>query len=268
MTETAALLETAQSIAAEAARLIIDGRAGAEVAHTKTSDVDIVTQMDVAAETLVRERLAALRPDDGILGEEGDDVVGTSGITWVVDPIDGTVNYLYGIPHYSVSIAAVSGSPDPREWTIEAGAVATGAGDLWSAARGRGAWRNGERIARDGGPELGGTLVATGFGYVAERRAAQARVLAALLPRVRDVRRLGSASVDLCHVAAGLVDAYYENGLKPWDFAAGALIATEAGVRVAGLDGGPADGTMLVAAAADRWDAVRDALVAAGAGGL
>ncbi|WP_062520670.1 inositol monophosphatase family protein [Demequina silvatica] len=265
MTTPTELLDVASALASEAGRLITEGRRDARVALTKSSSVDIVTQMDIAAERLIRDRLAELRPEDGVLGEEGDHVPGTSGITWVVDPIDGTVNYLYGIPHYSVCVAAVSGPPEPRRWTIEAGAVMDGAGVLWTAARGQGAWRDGAPLRRDDAPPLDRTLVATGFQYVAERRALQGQVVARLLPQVRDIRRLGSASVDLVHVAAGLVDAYYEQGLQPWDFAAGALIAAEAGVRVAGTDGGPADSDMLIAAMPEAWDALRDALVEAGA---
>ncbi|WP_062385857.1 inositol monophosphatase family protein [Demequina iriomotensis] len=264
MSTPAALLEVATTLATEAGRLIVAGRASARVADTKSSSVDIVTQMDLAAEELLRARIRELRPDDGILGEEGDDVEGTSGITWVLDPIDGTVNYLYGIPHYSVSVAAVSGPPEPHRWTIEAGAVSDGAGTLWTAARGLGAWRDGEALRREGSAPLDRTLVATGFQYTAERRALQGQVVARLLPQVRDIRRLGSASVDLCHVAAGTVDAYYEQGLHPWDFAAAALIATEAGVKVAGLDGGAPDGDMVIAAMPEAWDALRDALAEAG----
>ncbi|SEI88920.1 inositol monophosphatase family protein [Demequina mangrovi] len=264
MTSPAALLDVASALATEVGRLIVDGRATARVASTKSSDVDIVTQMDLAAETLLRQRLAELRPEDGILGEEGDDVIGTSGITWVLDPIDGTVNYLYGIPHYSVSVAAVSGPPEPHRWTIEAGAVSDGSGTLWTAARGEGAWRDGERLSRADAPPLDRTLVATGFQYIAERRALQGEVVARLLPQVRDIRRLGSASVDLCHVAAGVVDAYYEQGLQPWDFAAAALIASEAGVRVAGMDGEAPDTDVVIAAMPGAWDGLHDALVEAG----
>ncbi len=265
MPSPSALLDVASSLAEEAGRLIIRGRRDARIAHTKSSAVDVVTQMDLAAERLIRDRLAELRPDDGILGEEGDDVAGTSGITWVVDPIDGTVNYLYGIPHFSVSVAAVSGPPEPLRWTLEAGAVLDGSGVLWTAARGGGAYRDGERLRHDEGPDLSGSLVATGFQYVAARRAVQGRIVASILPRVRDIRRLGSASIDLCHVAAGTVDAYDEHGLRPWDFAAGALIAAEAGVTVAGIDGGAPDERLLIAAVPGTWDGLRDALVEAGA---
>ncbi|MFV0285970.1 MAG: inositol monophosphatase family protein [Demequina sp.] len=266
MTEARTLLDVARTLAVEAGDLVRHGRSQAEVAATKSSSVDIVTQMDLAAERLIRTRLAALRPDDGILGEEGDDVPTRSGVTWVVDPIDGTVNYLYGLPHYAVSVAAVTGDPSPARWTVEAGAIVDGSGVLWSAAREEGAWRDGARLRRDGGPELSQSLVATGFQYVAERRRLQGAVAAALLDQVRDLRRLGSAAVDLCLVAAGTIDAYYEHGLQAWDMAAGLLIAQEAGVRTGNLSGGPADSSVLIAAVPERWQELRDALDAAGAG--
>ncbi|MFN3866716.1 MAG: inositol monophosphatase family protein [Demequina sp.] len=265
MTTPESLMHVARAIAAETATLIIDGRDGAEVAATKSSPIDIVTQMDVLAERLLRERLAELRPDDAILGEEGDDVPGTSGITWVLDPIDGTVNYLYGLPHFAVSVAAVSGEPTPRAWTPLAGAVRDGSGTLWSACRGGGAWRDGETLRRTSAPGLDGTLLATGFQYVAEHRVRQGEIVTGMLGRVRDIRRLGAAAVDLCLVAAGQLDAYYEHGLHPWDFAAAALIAQEAGVRVAGIDGGPPDQRLTIAAMPQVWEDLRDALVEAGA---
>ncbi len=265
MTTPDELMRIARDLASEAAALIIDGRARAEVSSTKSSPIDIVTQMDVGAEQLLRERLGQLRPHDAILGEEGEDVAGTSGITWVLDPIDGTVNYLYGLPHFAVSVAAVEGEPTPERWTALAGAVHDGSGASWSAARGGGAWRNGQPLRRQFAPELSGTLLATGFQYVAERRARQGQIVAAMLSQVRDIRRLGAASVDLCLVAAGQLDAYYEHGLRPWDFAAAALIAQEAGVRVAGIDGGAADERLLIAAMPDTWEPLRSALVDAGA---
>ena len=259
-----ALHGVATRVAREAGELIISGRAAAHIAGTKSAAVDIVTQMDIAAEQLIAERLAELRPEDGILGEEGAASGGTSGITWIVDPIDGTVNYLYGLPHFAVSIAAVAGDPEPRKWTALAGAVFDGTGTMWSAIAGAGAWRGDEPLRREGGPALDGTLLATGFQYIAERRAAQGAVVARLLPHVRDIRRLGACSVDLCLVAAGDIDAYYENGLHAWDFAAGALICQEAGVRVAAADGGPADHGILIAAMPAVWESLHDAIVAAG----
>lgn len=258
-------MDIALLIAREAGVLIRDGRSGAEVASTKSSDVDIVTQMDVASETLLRRRLSELRPDDAILGEEGDDTRGTSGITWVLDPIDGTVNYLYGIPHYSVSVAAVTGDVRHGSWTRIAGAVCDGDGVEWTAALGHGAFRDGARLLRTGGPALSGTLLGTGFQYIAERRIAQGKIVAQMLGQVRDIRRLGAASVDLCLAAAGTLDAYYEHGLQPWDFAAGALIAAEAGLKVAGIDGGEPDSHLTIVAIPEVWDQLRDALEAAGA---
>ncbi len=258
------LMDIAAALAREAGELVIEGRSRAEVTSTKSSPIDIVTQMDVAAETLLRKRLAQERPDDAILGEEGEDTVGTSGVTWVIDPIDGTVNYLYGLPHFAVSVAAVEGGADPATWRILAGAVYGGTGVEWKAAVGHGAWRNGLPLARSTVPTLSATLLATGFNYVAERRVAQGKIVAQVLEHVRDIRRLGAASIDLCLVAEGSIDAYYEHGLKPWDFAAGALIATEAGVRVGGIDGGPADSHLLIAAPHGVWDELRDVLDQAG----
>ena len=194
-----------------------------------------------------------LRPDDGVLGEEGGSRAGTSGITWVVDPIDGTVNYLYGLPAWAVSVAAVSGDADPATWTVLAGCVhAPATGETWTAARGAGAHLDGRRLAMTPAPPLERCLLGTGFGYVAQRRRAQARVLAELLPRVRDVRRIGAAAIDLCQVATGRLDLYYERGLQPWDLAAASLVVEEAGGVVVGLRGERAGAAMTVAGAGDR----------------
>ncbi len=265
MTSDDSLLDVARTIAIETRELIVEGRSRAEIESTKSSAADIVTHMDLAAERHLRSRLAQLRPHDGILGEEGDDVAGSSGITWILDPIDGTVNYLYGLPHFAVSVAAVSGPARSHEWTHEVAAVCDGSGVVWSAQRGQGAYRNGAPLQRATGPGLEGTLLATGFQYVAERRSVQGEIVARMLPQVRDIRRLGAAAVDLCLVAAGHIDAYYEHGLNAWDFAAAALIASEAGIKVAGIDGGPADERLTVAAVPATWDALHDALMEAGA---
>ena len=269
-----ALRRVAEMLAREAGDLIRAGRLDdVSVAATKSSPQDVVTAMDLASEDLLRRRLAELRPDDGVLGEEREFVPGRTGITWVVDPIDGTVNYLYGLPHYAVSVAVVAApgqagagaAPTPATWTVLAGCVhAPALGWTYSAARGLGAWRDGRRLDRGPGPDnLADCLVGTGFGYRAQRRRAQSRVLAGLLGSVRDVRRLGSAALDLCAVADGLLDLYYERGLRPWDMAAGALIATEAGALVRGLRGAPADESMVVAgpaAAITRLTALLEAL--------
>lgn len=264
MTDPRILMDVARDLAAETAELIIAGRSEAEVSATKSSPIDIVTQMDVAAESHLRDRLAQLRPDDAILGEEGEATPGTSGITWVLDPIDGTVNYLYGLPFFAVSVAAVAGEPTPRSWEPLAGTVHDGTGTSWSAYRGGGAFRDGQRLHRASTPALDGALLGTGFQYIAERRERQGQIVAELLGQVRDIRRLGAAAVDLCLVAAGQLDAFYEHGLNAWDFAAGALIASEAGVKVAGIDGGPATQRLTIAAMPELWNDLRDAIITAG----
>ena len=238
------LMELAERVAREAGRLVVEERPrDLGVSGTKTTSTDIVTEMDKRSERLIVERLTAARPDDGFLGEEGASRDGTSGVRWVVDPIDGTVNYLYEIPAYAVSIAAAV------DGQVVAGAVVNPVvGETWTAARGHGAWLDGAPLGPVAVPELHLALVATGFGYDARRRARQAELLAVLLPQVRDVRRAGAASLDLCAVATGRVDAYYEQGLQPWDLAAGGLVAEEAGVRVTGLHGRAAGERMVVAA--------------------
>lgn len=216
------------------------------VVRAKSTPTDPVTLADTETERLVRDRLAELRPGEAILGEEQGGTSGAPGsVRWVVDPIDGTVNFIYGIPAYAVSLAA------QVDGVSVAGAVAdVCAHQVYSAAAGRGAWVSAkeERTALrcTGVTDLSMTLVGTGFGYEPRRRAAQAKLLAGLLPEVRDVRRIGSAALDLCAVAAGRLDAHYEHGLNRWDWAAGALIAAEAGAVVV-LPDGPAG--LLVAAA-------------------
>ncbi|XVX18798.1 inositol monophosphatase family protein [Actinomycetota bacterium] len=247
-TLAAELERIAVLVAEEAGRLIEDERpADLGVAQTKSSATDVVTVMDQRAQDLLRERLMGLRPDDAFFGEEDGGEVGTSGLTWVVDPIDGTVNYLYGIPAYAVSVAAVLGDPSvPGEWEPVAGAVCNPRSrETWHAHRGGGAWRTqGETstpVHASAADDLGTALVGTGFGYRAERRAWQVAALTHVLPRVRDIRRMGSAALDLCAVAEGRLDGYYERGLNPWDMAAGVIIVEEAGGVVTGLDGTPSD---------------------------
>lgn len=245
------LLSLAVDVVREAAELIAGGRASARDGMTvKSSPVDVVTAVDTAAEQLVVARLLGARPEDGVLGEEGADRPGTSGVRWVIDPIDGTVNFLYGLPAYAVSVAAeVDGE-------VRAGVVLNVAtGELFTATAGGGA----HLVSGDGAEPLRLTgsrpvsleqsLVATGFGYRVEQRREQGAVVARLLPLVRDIRRHGSAALELCAAAAGRVDAYYELDLKPWDHAAGALIAAEAGLVVAGLAGRPFADPLAVAVA-------------------
>ncbi len=248
--DLAALLEVAEGAARAAGRLIHDERPDdLRVTATKTSPVDVVTAMDTAAEALLLERLLEARPDDGMLGEEGGLRSGTSGLTWVVDPIDGTVNYLYDIPAYAVSVAVVEGQPSPRSWTVLAGCVFNPAtGEMWTATLGGGAHLDGVTLPGPADVPLERALLGTGFGYTVPRRRSQSRVLASLLPKVRDIRRIGSAALDLCALATGRLDGYYERGLQPWDHAAGALIASESGARVTG-PGGVAPSEELVVAA-------------------
>ena len=242
------LLTLAVELAAEGAELALRLRRDGLEVGTKSSPVDVVTNADRAVEAHIRARLSTVRPRDGFLGEESDAAESESGLTWVVDPIDGTVNFLYGIPEWACSVAVVEGA-DPASWTVHAGAVVNAAaGERFAAARGGGATRNGEPIRAGAPADLATSLVGTGFGYRAEVRAEQGRALQALLPRVRDIRRHGAASLDLCAVACGRLDAYAERGLSPWDFAAGALVATEAGAVVAAGD--VREGRRLVAAAA------------------
>ena len=242
------LVDVAREAAVAAGDLVRSSRPDTvAVSGTKSSAVDVVTQMDLACEALVREVIARHRPDDGVFGEEEGHVPGTSGVTWVIDPIDGTVNYLYGIPAHAVSVAAVVGPADPARWTLVAGCVHAVDGRTWTAGLGRGARLDGHPVTVNAAVPLAESLVGTGFGYTVTRRQQQARVVAEVLPRVRDIRRMGSAALDLCQVAAGNLDLYYERGLQPWDLAAGALIAAEAGAVVTGLGGSRAGEAMTVA---------------------
>jgi len=242
--DTAALLALAEEIAREAGRLIVEERPRSlSVTATKSSATDIVTEMDQASERLMVSRIRAARPDDGILGEEGADRTSTSGVTWVIDPIDGTVNYLYEIPSYAVSVGVRVGDE------IVVGVVVNPvSGEVWTARKGAGAFLDGARVRVNEAPDLAMALVGTGFGYDAGRRERQAQLLTHVLPRVRDIRRAGAASLDLCALATGRLDGYYERGLKPWDLAAGGLVAREAGATVGGLFGVEAGEAFTVAA--------------------
>ena len=247
------LYALARELGDEAAELVSAGRAAAVVdIDTKSDPTDVVTAMDRACEALLRERLSVERPEDGVHGEEHSEHDGTSGVRWIIDPIDGTVNYLYGLENYSISIAVeVDGE-------LVAGVVTKPAtGEQFHAARGRGAFLDRWPIGCSAPESLDLSLVATGFGYLPERRAAQGNLIGALLPQIRDVRRMGSAALDLCNVAAGRIDAYYEWGTHIWDWAAGAVICREAGVDVRlPLD----DEGLVVAAAPSVADALNDTI--------
>jgi len=231
------LHDVAVKLAREAGELIVSRRAGhIEVASTKSSDVDVVTAVDKESEEFLYTRLRELRPGDGFLGEEGQVEESTTGITWVVDPIDGTVNFLYNIPHYAVSIAAVTGDPSPGSWQVEAGAVFNPAtGELFHAARGEGSFLGERRLQIGSPPPMNLALLATGFAYSTAMRKEQVRILSQLIGEVRDIRRMGTASLDFAAVAAGRVDVYFERTLSPWDHAAGELLVTEAGGIITGI---------------------------------
>lgn len=263
----AALLDIARTIALEAAALAAKRRAeGVEVVDRKSSPVDVVTAADRETEALIRARLAELRPGDGFFGEESGAERGSSGLTWIVDPIDGTVNFLYGIPHYAVSIAVVEGEPDPLTWTALAGCVVNPAlGEVYSASAGGGAFLAGQRLEVAPSVDLSQALINTGFAYSSEERARQGAVVAGLLPRVRDIRRMGTASLDLCAVASGRANAYFERTLSPWDHAAGALIAREAGATVKGLADAAPSRDFIIAAAPELAAVLERELVALGA---
>jgi len=255
------LLALARTVGREAAEFVRANRpiGRVDVAATKSSPTDAVTEIDRACELLIRDRLLSTRPDDGVVGEEGDDLIGSSGVDWIVDPIDGTVNFIYGIPSYAVSIGA------RRDGEVVAGHVINiASGAEWGAVLGAGSWRYDadQRIplAAPAVERLDQALVATGFNYVPEVRAKQAEALARFMPHIRDIRRIGSAALDLCALAEGQYDAYVEQGLHEWDLAAGGLIASESGLVLSGLDGKP-DVRLVMAAhpsiAKEYFDLVR-----------
>lgn len=261
------LAELALEVASAAGRLIRQRRdEGVTVAATKTSQTDIVTETDREVEVLIRSLLADARPDDGIVGEEGDDEPGATGVRWIVDPIDGTVNFLYGIPQYAVSVAA------ERDGVVVAGVVLDVARDTAYVGR-RETGPDGQVTVtadRDGRPisvrspaPLAQRLIGTGFSYEAGIRAIQADAVSRLLPRVRDIRRLGSCALDLCHVAEGLLDGYVEEGVNLWDFAAGVLIAEGAGAR-SELAPGAGGQELLVCAPAHGFEDFRKVVEQAG----
>ncbi|MDF1603195.1 inositol monophosphatase family protein [Nocardioides sp. YIM 152315] len=231
-TSPGALAGLALSAAREAAGLVRErARGNVTVAAVKSSDVDVVTEADRDSEALIRARLTAARPDDAFLGEEGDDVAGTSGVRWIVDPIDGTVNFLYGIPQYAVSVAAEHAGEVVAGVVIDVQGRTEYVGHAADDTRPASVTRDGAPIAVRGPAPLAERLVATGFSYDRRVRVIQAEAVTRLLPHVRDVRRLGSCALDLCLVADGRLDGYVEEGVNYWDHAAAGLIARLAGAR-------------------------------------
>lgn len=254
--------------ATEAGAFLLTQRPDDLTVETKSTPTDVVTSMDKAAEHLLVERLLGERPGDGLLGEEGSDRESHTGIRWVVDPLDGTVNYLYRIPLWGVSVAA----EDAEIGDSVVGVIVTPeTGEGFIGIRGRGAWRVfgdvAERMSVRSCSDLSQAMVATGFGYSPERRREQAAVLQNLIGQVRDMRRTGCAVVDFTWLAGGRTDAYFEMGLNPWDVAAGIVIAREAGAVVQEFSPREERGTFVVAVPGIS-DALVNALADAGHGGI
>lgn len=249
------LARIAVAVVEEAGALVLEALSSARTdIGTKSTGTDMVTEVDRASEALIAHLLASHRPDDGLLAEEGTDVATSTGVVWVADPLDGTTNFLYGFPSFGVSLAAqVDGV------TIAAAVRDPLHDETFSASLGGGAWLHGRRLAVTGPPTLATALLGTGFSYDPDRRAAQGELVARVLPRVRDIRRAGAAALDLCWVALGRLDAFYERGLALWDWAGGSLIAAEAGARTAQLE----DGTY-VAAPPQLFDALVELVGGAG----
>lgn len=242
------LCSLARTMGVRAAEIARERRGdGIDVAYSKSAIADIVTEGDRDAEQYIRTAVAEARPGDGFLGEEFDPTPSSTGITWVVDPVDGTVNYFYGIEACGVSIAAVEGDPTGDDWRALVGVVVgIFDGRVYSAAAGRGAFCDGKRLRVSRTTDLPVTLIATGFPYDSAPREKQGRVLAKMLGVVRDVRRLGAACIDLCMLASGKIDFFYDRTLNPWDYMAGVLIAREAGAVVRGRHGADQPDSRLV----------------------
>ncbi|CAB4902384.1 unannotated protein [freshwater metagenome] len=239
---SAELLKLAESVARAAGSYLMN-RPSSFTFTEKSSVVDFATQMDQQSEELIVKQILAVRADDGIIAEEGAAKPSKSGITWVIDPLDGTVNYLYGLPGWNVSIAAKD-----KDGVLVGVVYAPSINGFWSAIRGEGAKYNGNKIKCNDPVTLDKSLLATGFAYDLNLRVSQGDTMAKLLPKIRDLRRNGAAAVDLCYVAMGAIDGYFEGSLKEWDYAAGGLIATEAGAVISGRGGKAADSDLVVCA--------------------
>ncbi len=243
----------AGTMAAEGRRADIESDGGrlAFGASTKSSATDVVTRHDRAAEAVILDGLIAARPDDAVIGEEGTNRAGTSEVSWYIDPIDGTSNFFYGLPMWSTSVAAVD-----AEGGLAGAVYIPATAELFSAARGEGATRNDVAIAASAETDISLALVATGFGYSADARRRQAGMVNMIAPHIRDIRRMGSAAIDLAYTAAGFLDAYWEEGLNMWDMAAGELIAREAGCRSGNFAGGAPTPAQLLVAGPGVYDAM------------
>lgn len=257
MTETfdvGSLCDIAVQLAREAGDMALHGRrSGPITASAKSSSIDLVTEFDKASEQLITAGLTSKRPDDGIVGEEGADVDSTSGIVWHIDPIDGTTNFFFDIPLWAVSIGAVD-----EQGPVVGAVYVPGLGEMFSAARGRGAFVNGQPIHPRENSRISDALVATGFSYQIAQRPRHTHRVARMLDEVRDIRRLGAAAIDLCFVAAGRYDAYFEEGLNSWDLVAGQIIATEAGAVVTNFNGDTVTPQQVLAASASIHQSMID----------
>lgn len=259
LSERVELCELALEIAQAAGKVALEMADEARLStDSKSTPTDKVTIADAASEKLITEMLHEARPDDSILGEEGTTKSGSSAITWHIDPIDGTVNYVYGLPNFCVSIAAALEPQDTQTdnaTTILAGSVYNPTtNEMFSAAKGNGAYLNGNKISCNEVSDLSTALLATGFGYSSSVRKLQAQRLVNILGEIADIRRFGSAALDLCAVAQGQVDGYFESGLNQWDLAAGWLIAEEAGAKVGHPNGGPPNLEMTIACSPALFD--------------
>ncbi len=248
-----ALMNVAARLAVAVGQAVTIGRrTDLGIVHSKSTPTDMVTQWDAQGETIISSLLSTWRPDDGLWGEEGSRTAGTTGITWVVDPIDGTTNFMYDIPIFAISIAACD------DHGPVAGVVFIPLSrELFVAARGRGAWLHGKRLACNDADSVGQALIATGFSYASHERRKQINRLTGIVPLVRDLRRIGSAATDLCYVAAGRLDAYFEEHLQPWDYMAGMLIATEAGALCTDFFGNPVETGQILVAGPNRHRLLR-----------
>jgi myo-inositol-1(or 4)-monophosphatase len=264
LVDPAELADIARQLAGQAGELMLRGRAAGLSVSTKSSVTDVVTDVDRAVEQMLRAELARLRPADSVLGEEGGEHQQPgSAVRWVLDPIDGTVNFMLGLPQFAVSIAA-----QLHGRTVAGCVLNPSSGDEFSAILGRGAFLGNRRLTGPRSVPLDQAVVATGFGYDPGRRARQGALVGQLLAHVGNLRRLGSAALDLCSLAAGWVDLYFEGPLGEWDFAAGLLIATEAGVATSGLNGRPAGTSMVAGAHPERAGQFFDLLTELGVAAL
>ena len=268
MSDDSDLRSLASELAKASGKLLIEAsatrRSRAELigaARKKSSATDLATAADRASERLIVDRLRAVRPDDAIMGEEGSENSGTSGLTWIIDPIDGTTNFVYAFPAWTVSIGVAD-----DEGTVAGAVYDATRGELFTAARGKGAFLNGRPLGPLAPPRLEESLIGTGFSYSSDLRRHQASLLLTLLPRVRDIRRAGAASLDLCYVGAGRLDGFYEAALRPWDRAAGLLVAAEAGAQYADLKRIVPGSETLVVAAPSLLSPLRKLLIEAATG--